>query len=376
LEGLNALQRALAALDDDVAFELNAEYIADEPSAGQTSAGFSNTTPRPQSQIQPRVIPEDLKKARVAVIDSGVNPHSIFAIPNGGNFIDMEAARNFSSEGAPNEVLDTAIERAADGAPISNSNVGHGTAVAGLVGSTMLRLAAPGSIGYTSQLDKLLVPIKACEGAVGRCRNSSVVQAVCYAVSLNTGNTPVKVINLSLGSKYPSSLLYGALSEASARGMSIIASAGNKGLAVNQPLNYPAHYSLSVAGQHKAISGLVSVASVEPSANGTLAASGFSSQADSVNISALGRTEALAANSLNLPVEPRVFSGTSFSAPQVSAAASLYYAQNFGVAGITPDTFKQKLLSSATPSGTQNVQACAPNKCGVGLLNIPKLLAP
>ena len=375
IDGLNALQRSLATLEPDVIFDLNAKYIADEPSAGLSQMPALESASVPS--VRPAAIPTDLRTARVAVIDSGVSPHPIFAISGGGNFIDTAAARNFTSEGTITDVSDLATERSADGTPITSSMVGHGTAVAGVIGSTILKTFAPMASAYTAQMDKMIVPIKTCEGAAGRCRNSSVVMGVCYAISLNTGSSPVKIINLSLGSKYPSSLLFSALTEASARGMSIITSAGNKGLVVSKPPNFPANHSIAAQGSFEAISGLISVASVEQIPATTIfKASDFSSEASSVSISANGVVQSLAANNLSLsPTALRVFSGTSFSAPQVSAAASLYYAQNTGLA-VTPQTFKQKLLSTAIPSGTANFQSCPSKKCGAGLLNIVGILAP
>ncbi len=373
IEGLNTLQKSLETLETDVVFDLNAEYVADEPSAGLSQMPLLESV----SEVRPAAIPTDLSTARVAVIDSGVSPHPIFAISGGGNFIDTAAARNFTSEGTTTDVSDLATERSADGTPITSSMVGHGTAVAGVIGATILKTFAPMASAYTAQMDKMIVPIKTCEGAAGRCRNSSVVMGVCYAISLNTGSNPVKIINLSLGSKYPSSLLFSALTEASARGMSIITSAGNKGLVVSKPPNFPANHSIAAQGSFEAISGLISVASVEQiPATTVFKASDFSSEASSVSISANGVVQSLAANNLSLsPTALRVFSGTSFSTPQVSAAASLYYAQNAGLA-ITPETFKQKLLSTAIPSGTANFQSCPSKKCGAGILNMAGILAP
>ncbi len=372
IDGLNALQRSLATLEPDVIFDLNAKYIADEPSSGLSQMLSLEVVP----EVRPAAIPTDLSTARVAVLDSGVSPHPVFAIFGGKNFIDTAAARNFTSEGTMTDVSDLATERSADGTPITSSMVGHGTAVAGVIGATILKTFAPMASAYTAQMDKMIVPIKTCEGAAGRCRNSSVVMGVCYAISLNTGSSPVKIINLSLGSKYPSSLLFSALTEASARGMSIITSAGNKGLVVSKPPNFPANHSLAAQGSFEAVSGLISVASVEQIPATTIfRASDFSSEASSVSVSANGVVQSLAANNLSPPTALRVFSGTSFSAPQVSAAASLYYAQNIGLA-VTPQTFKQKLLSTAIPSGTANFQSCLSTKCGAGLLNIAGILVP
>ncbi len=383
IEGLNALQKSLESLEPGIVFDLNAKFVADSPSAGISQNITSNTSS--QTPAQARAIPADLHLARVAVIDSGIVNHPIFSIGGTGNLIDFAAARNFTKEGNATDVTDLATERNADGSLASpTNNVGHGTAVAGMVGATILNTFAPAATVYTPQMDKLVVPIKVCEGKAGRCRNSSVILGVCYAISLNTGENPVKVINLSLGSKYPSSMLLSALNDASERGMTIVTSAGNKGTDVSRPANYPANFGLSEVGSYDAIPGLISVASVEPFVGpiaNTYQASDFSSVAASVTISGIGVVKAVAGNQLFPDVNAlKLFSGTSFSAPQVSAAASLYYAKYVGMPDINPIAFKQKLIASAIPPNVPTpmpkLQPCAPEKCGAGILNIAGILTP
>jgi serine protease len=207
---------------------------------------------------------------------------------------------------------------------------------------------------------------------------------VCYAISLNSGENPVKVINLSLGSKYPSSMLLSALNDASERGMTIVTSAGNKGIDASRPPNYPANFGISEAGSYDAIPGLISVGSLELDttfAYVTYKASDFSSIAASVTISGIGVVKAVAANQLFTDTNAlKIFSGTSFSAPQVSAAASLYYAKYVGIPDINPVAFKQKLIASAIPPNVPTpfpkLQPCAPEKCGAGILNIAGILTP
>jgi hypothetical protein len=380
LDGLNALQQSLESLEAGVVFDLNAKYVADEPSADTHNATLDTAAESRSIPATPLNLPADLSKARVAVIDSGVNVnHSLFTIQGGLNVLDIAAARNFTAEGNSTDVSDLATERTADGLPITSSNLGHGTAVAGIVASTIQESINPALTIFTNtQLNKHIVPIKACEGSAGRCKNSSVVLAVCYAISLNQGTTPVKVINLSLGSKYPSSLLLSALNDAAQRGMTLVSSAGNKGMVSSKPPNFPANYSIASSGSFDAVAGLISVGSVElvPSTT-TYQASGFSSQAPSVTVSANGVVNMIVANNTSSSqMNWRVFSGTSFSAPVVSAAASLYYAKYAGAAGINPVAFKQKLVSTALLSGTATFQACPASKCGAGLLNITGILTP
>ncbi len=381
IEGLNALQKSLENLEPGIIFDLNAKFVANNPSAGISQNITPNTSA--SSGTQTRAIPTDLHLARVAVIDSGTVNHPIFSIGGTGNLIDFAAARNFTQEGNATDVTDLATERNPDGTLASpTNNVGHGTAVAGMVGATILNTFAPATTVYTPQMDKLIVPIKACEGSAGRCRNSSVILGVCYAISLNSGANPVKVINLSLGSKYPSSMLLSALNDASERGMTIVTSAGNKGTDASRPTNYPANFGLSEFGSYDAIPGLISVGSVEPviTPPNTYQASAFSSLAASVTISGLGVVKGVAANQLVADIGAlRIFSGTSFSAPQVSAAASLYYAKYVGMPEINPVAFKQKLIASAIPPNAATppfLQPCAADKCGAGLLNIAGILTP
>lgn len=389
IDGLNELQRRLGQLEPGIIFDLNAKYVANSPSAGLSQA-LGNPTKTVQLQNQPRAIPNDLHLARVAVIDSGVKQnHPVFGIGGTGNLIDVAAARNFTTEGTVTDVDDLAGERDPKGTLVNAlNNVGHGTAVTGMVGATILQTFAPAATSYAAEMDKLIVPIKACEGSAGRCRNSSVILGVCYAISLNTGATPVKIINLSLGGKYPSSMLLSALQDASERDMTIVTSAGNNGTDLSKPPNYPANYSLPSSGSYDAIPGLISVASVEPdpSLPGSFKPSDFSSVAQSVTISGIGVVQGVAANQLIAGIGAlRIFSGTSFSAPQVSAAASLYYAKYVGtdIDPITPNlqlptpqSFKQKLIATAIPPGTAPLQNCTPEKCGAGLLNIAGILTP
>jgi hypothetical protein len=52
----------------------------------------------------------------------------------------------------------------------------------------------------------------------------------------------------------------------------------------------------------------------------------------------------------------------------------LYYATFHGQANISPQSFKQKLISSAVPYAA--VQGCTLKKCGAGLPNITGILSP
>jgi subtilisin family serine protease len=252
-----------------------------------------------------------------------------------------------------------------DLAIIDGAVKGHGTAVAGIVVST-IRNTFPAGLESAAGL---IVPVKVCETTASNtnlCRSSSITLGVCYAASLSSSTRPVKVMNLSVGSKQPSSLLHSALEEASSRGISLITSAGNQGLDVDKPANYPAFYSVDLPGQHNAIPGLMAVGSVKSTAGIPTVPSDFSSEGAWVSLSAPGEGLDLAsAAGINSFFQKP---GTSFSAPQVAATALMLRAQS---PALSIDAVKAKLISSVTP-----VAGCVATKCGAGVLNVKGALAP
>jgi Subtilase family/IPT/TIG domain len=352
---LISLIQELNALEPGIIFGLNAIRVGNTPAFNGTA--FS----QPSSKSIPRALPADFANVRVAVLDSGVNAHKSFALPLNQSFLDSSAARNFTLEDnlnnsipLENDVTDLAI--------IDGAVTGHGTAVAGVLAST-IRNTFPAGLESAAGL---IVPIKVCETTASNtnlCRSSSITLGVCYAASLSSAARPVKVMNLSVGSKQPSSLLHSALEEAASRGISLIASAGNEGLDVSKPSNYPAFYSVDLPGQHNAIPGLMAVGSVKLS--GVIMPSDFSSQGAWVSLSAVGEGLDLAkADGVNTFQKP----GTSFSAPKVTATVLMLRAQN---PTLSIDAVKAKLISSVTP-----IAGCPTTKCGAGALNILKALEP
>lgn len=312
--------------------------------------------------VRPLGLPEDLAGLRVAVLDTGVNPHTVFGVP-GGTMLDLSTARNFTLEDNLSNAVPISND-VSDLAVIDGANVGHGTAVAGLIASTLkaqLGTDLPSAGG-------LIVPVKVCERTPSGnlCRSSSEALGVCYALSLSSSSRPVRVINLSANATQPASYLLGALREAAAAGISIVTPAGNRGLDAPQAANYPAFYSVSLPGQHEAVPGMIAVGSLKaPTVNAPAAPSGFSSSGPWVTLSAQGEGLDLASADGSGFYQK---SGTSFSAPQVAAVALMLRAQNPAL-GI--DAVKAKLTSSAT-----SVPGCAATKCGAGALNVKGALGP
>jgi hypothetical protein len=319
------------------------------------------TSPAQKLELQnhaPRVLPNDFNLARVAVLDTGVNINKVFDLGNSKNLIDTTASKNFTTEN-PN---DNAIERAPNGAVLSQINVGHGTGVAGVIAQTLLDQV--GIDVLQQHADKYLVPVKVCEGGNGRCDALDVALGIVYASSLPN----MRVINLSLGSRGGSSLIYQELLAASKKGITIVASAGNQGENPSKPVSYPAAFNqFSPLGA--AIPGLIGVGSIlEDASTGTLVRtpSSFSSEGAWVNLVAPGeQIRSASAQAFDLSA---VFSGTSFSAPKVAAIAAMLYAKDLSS---TPESIKAKLISSVTP-----LAACDLAKCGAGVLNVKAALAP
>ena len=184
-----------------------------------------------------------------------------------------------------------------------------------------------------------------------------------------------RVINLSLGGSSPSSSLRAAVGRAAAAGLVIVVSAGNDGDGTNpdidpdQPDPFPQGIA-DVAGDN-----LIIVGSVDD--NGVI--SDFSNRAGnlaSVFLTARGeRICCVYENGELLVTEENgqrfvtLFSGTSFSAPQVAGAVALL-AQAFP--NLTGTEIVSLLLDTARDAGATGVDSVY----GTGILDIGAALSP
>jgi len=222
--------------------------------------------------------------------------------------------------------------------------IGHGTAVASIIAAqpasdTGFQGLAPGVT---------IVPIRISEQedidgkAVGdRGTPKDFAQAIDWAVN----NGDVQVINLSLVMTAPNSLVEAAVKRAIAKGVVVVAAAGNhpdvgpKG----GRTPYPAAYD-----------GVIGVAAT--TADGVRAT--FSQFGTYVDIAAIGQDVTVAANGSGHDTDQ----GTSFAAPFVSATAALIK-QRFPDA--TPDEVFRRLTATTDPApgGEDSLEY------GKGLLN-------
>jgi len=259
----------------------------------------------------------------------------------------------------------------------------HGTRVAGLIGAQTNNGAGVAGNAWNTRI----LPVR----VLGKCggRDLDIIDGMRWAAGIPVDGiqnpTPANVINLSLGGEGPCHALYQqVVNEITARGVLIVASAGNEGVQVSAPAN----------------------------CNGVLGVAGLRHIGTKVGFSNLGPEVGIAApggNCVNVQVgQPCLFSivvatntgtttpaangytdainfnvGTSFSAPMVASAAALLLAVN---PTLTPAQMTWLLQESAAPfpvnpavsscrvptaSSAPQLEECncTTRTCGAGMLN-------
>jgi thermitase len=199
--------------------------------------------------------------------------------------------------------------------PDPDDEVGHGTAVAGVIAA-----AADGRGMVGGAPGVKIVPLKVGD-QIGA---SSLLIAEAVYGAIERG---VQVINLSLGADTPSGALERAIEQAYARGIVVVAAAGNTPDSVTFPASYPEVVAVGGA-----------------TADGKRLAS-FTSRLTRVDLVAPAENVLTTSWDGQEPGWDRR-TGTSFAAPMVSAAAAL-------VRSIAPDSsvewVRQTLRETASP---------------------------
>lgn len=247
---------------------------------------------------------------RVAVIDSGVAPHTSLK----DVVVDY---RNFSSD---SEVYDS---------------LGHGTHVAGIIG------AKTGvAKGIASGVE--IVSLKVL-GHSGMGSNDSVAKAVGHAIE-----SKCDIVCMSLGSPKPSAIVHEAIRRAESAGLIIVCAAGNDGGAVN----YPAAFQETIG-----------VGAVDKDGN----VCEFSSRGKEIVVAAPGQD----ITSTWLADGYATISGTSMAAPFVTGVLSLYVsAAKAEGKKVTHKSALKALSESSKDVGTPGRDA----EYGWGLLDPHRLL--
>ncbi len=117
-----------------------------------------------------------------------------------------------------------------------DDEVGHGTAVAGII-------AARGTDGVGIAgvaMDTMILPVKV--GSVDGSPISAIAAGIVWAV-----DNGAHIINLSLGSDFPSDALHDAVNYAYANDIPVVAAAGNEADAISYPAAYPETISVGAS---------------------------------------------------------------------------------------------------------------------------------
>lgn len=289
----------------------------------------------------------------IAVLDTGVTAHADLAgrVLPGYDFIaNLTTANDRSGRDAD------ASDPGDFGCDNSNSSW-HGTHVAGTLGALSSNSSGVSGINWKSRL----LPVRVS----GRCGGytSDLIDGLRWAAGIEIAGipsnpNPARVANISLGavSDNCSAAFQSAINDVTARGMVVVAAAGNGGTAVStfSPAN---------------CSNVIAVAAITRSG----AKASYSNTGSMVAIAAPGGGAGSGILStvntgLTSPAADgyAFFQGTSMAAPHVAGTASLMLSAN---PMLTPAQVRQLLQSSARafPVGTE--ADCHPGSCGAGIVN-------
>ncbi|HVM27653.1 MAG TPA: fibronectin type III domain-containing protein, partial [Mycobacteriales bacterium] len=226
----------------------------------------------------------------VAVLDTGVSPQSDLRVLPGYDFVNRDA--------------DPADDH------------GHGTSAASIIAAQFDNgLAMSGVCGRCAVL-----PVKVL-GRDGSGSYSAIISGIDYAVAQGAD-----VLNLSLTGDVYSSFLADAVANARARGVVVVASAGNAG---QTAMTYPA-----------GLPGVLAVGATDEADRRT----SYSNHGSWVTVAAPGRNVAL-----NHVGDGVWFTGTSSSAPVVAGVVGLLRSHAPGASGAAVEN---AVTSSAVPIGS------------------------
>ena len=280
----NNAEAETTAVSDDGVTGIRANYAVDDPMyPQQTYLDYLNIG---NSWNNTRGKKEDGTKVKVAVIDTGIDTdHPEFYDADGNSIISTDSY----------DATNDKTVKQNDMSIIEDTN-GHGTAVAGVIAAQM---NDKGIAGIAPDVELLVMKCEANEK--GEFKSSSdIVFAIYYAIEQD-----VDVINMSLGGS-PSRDIEDALQLAVDSDIIPVASAGNDGTA---EAHYPAAYDTTIG-----------VGALE---SNSWELANYSNYGVNVDITAPG-------TALTTVVGGGYSyqSGTSISAPIVTAAVALYKAQD------------------------------------------------
>jgi len=311
-EELQSLQN-----DTEIAY-IERDATVEIASVGKTKKDNDSIKQAAKSQVIPWGIEDigvlqalaqkiDGSGVKVAVLDTGIAKHPDLRISGGISFVN--GTKNY------------------------NDDNGHGTHVAGIIA------AANNGIGVVGAASKAQVFAVKVLDKYGSGSYGQVIQGIDWAVE-----NGMNIISMSFGGSVESQALHEAIKQASARGILVVAAAGNSG-AGGDTILYPARYPE-----------VISVGAVDRAHK----RAGFSSTGPELDLVAPG------VDILSTTADDGygTLSGTSMATPHVTGAAAALWSQNRSLTG---EEIKQKLYSTATRLGQQN-------EYGFGLVDLDRAL--
>ena len=294
---------------------------------------------------------------RVAVIDTGITPHSDLSgqIVGGYDFIsDSSNARDGDGRDAnPNDEGDwhTSVECASDQAA-SNSSW-HGTHVTGTIAALTNNSVGIAGVAFGAKV----VPIR----VLGKCGGalSDIIDAIVWASGGSVSGVPAnpypaRVINMSLSAGGACGSFQSAVDAARANGTVVVVAAGNnnRDASGNAPANCNGIIAVAATNRSggKAVYsnfGSVVVVAASGGDGGGPAANNILSTLNSGTTTQSGETYGAMA-------------GTSMAAPHVTALAALLLSKN---PGLSPDQVRNYITTTARAFPA----ACS--QCGAGIIN-------
>lgn len=335
---------------------------APAPSPTPTPAPMPTPTPTPVPTPAPNY---DTAEYRATV--GALSMNALIAYSNGGtgagirvgvidSGIDLQSAEFGDCSGGvgTGTCRITASSRSVAGNSTLDDEGGHGTAVAFTIAGRRNDAGTHG-VAFDAQLIVTRADSPGSCAAPDGCSfdDSAIAQGLDAA---REGGA--RVVNISLGGDPPNAAVIAALSRATAAGVVVVISAGNDGGANPDPFTAPANDS--------AVSrGLIIIAG---SVGASDAISSFSNRAGSSAAAYL----AAVGERVRAPDEtgtPGLWSGTSFSAPQIAGAVALL-AQAFP--NLTGAQIVQLLFTTARDAGATGVDATY----GRGVLDLTRAFQP
>ncbi|MDQ0140250.1 MprA protease, GlyGly-CTERM protein-sorting domain-containing form [Cupriavidus necator] len=311
----------------------------------------------------------------VAVVDTGILPHPDLAgrLLPGYDFISTTTVSN-DGDGRDGDPTDAGDNLPADftcpgsSTPITEptNNSWHGTRVAGVLGALTNNARDIAGVDWNARI----LPVRVS----GRCGAllSDTVDGMRWAGGLPVPNvpdnpTPARVVNISLGGGTCSSIEQQAVNDLNARGVVVVAAAGNNRGAVEAPADcsgviaVTAHANDGENASYANVGPQVAISAPGGGCGNSQVVDGRCTVTPSVirTLSNDGKT------SLGNYVVTSS-AGTSFAAPMVSGVVSMMFTLN---GALTPAQVTAALKSSARPHPSGTFCTTNPGVCGAGLLD-------